>query len=135
MPERNLKVTKLNNEVAGIHLCGKDCTRVCKNCDKTRDLTVAFQKRMGKKFPYAVFESWRIEKYDHILEGLEAFNMSQSNDALMVYKCQNYEASVPREKKPKARSEQKIILACMYWDDFNGDLKAMRARIEANRAS
>lgn len=129
----HLKIIRLS-EAAGPHLCGKDCTNVCKDCTRTSDLTAAFQERMGRKFPYTILESWRIEKYDYITEGLEAFNMSNQNDAFMVLDCQNYKVSGPRLLTVnKSVADLKVGLANFYWDDFHGTLQDMRRRINSQK--
>ena len=72
------------------HLCGKNCHKVCDGCPRTHALTVSYQKRLGKKFVEAVRDSWRIEKFNFIDEGVEAFNMYWSNDAFIVLKCNKF---------------------------------------------
>lgn len=129
----NLKLIRLS-ETTGPHLCGKNCTNVCKDCPKTYDLTTSFQERIGRSFPYSVLESWRIEKYDFVTEGVEAFNMPNQNDAFVVLKCQDYEVSRPRSiAGNRTVADLKVGLANFWWDDFDGDLKAMRKRINSHK--
>ena len=129
----NLKLIRLS-ETAGPHLCGKNCTNVCKDCPKTYDLTTSFQERMGRSFPYTVLESWRIEKYDFVTEGLEAFNMFNQNDAFVVLKCQDYKVSQPRLMTVnKSVADLKVGLANFWWDDFDGTLTDMRRRIDSHK--
>lgn len=87
-PTLNLSVKP---DKLGKHACGLQCKQVCQNCPRTKDLTVAYQKRIGKKsFFDATINSWRIEKYDFIVEGLETFNMTNANDVFLVLDCKNY---------------------------------------------
>ncbi len=130
----DLKINRVDDS-NGVHLCGKNCTKVCAGCTRVRDLTVAFQLRMNKEFPYTVLDSWRIEKYDYVQEALEAFNMYQQNDGCTVYRCANYEEAPPRVSKRVSTTDLKVLLASMYWDDFSGDLREMRSRINANKTS
>ena len=116
------------------HACGGNCTMVCKGCPRTRDLTVAYQLGSGKTFTAAVKNSWRIEKYDFIQEGIEAFNMNSTNDAFIVIQCENYCTRFDPEKTFKnAKVPLTVGLAQFVWDDFNGTtLKEVRARIRKN---
>lgn len=83
---------KLNSQDAniGIHMCGRNCSKVCAGCPRTSDLTVPYQMREKKCFFDSVVSSWRIEKYNFIVEGFEAFNMDFSNDVMIVISCQSY---------------------------------------------
>ena len=125
------KLTFVGKTIAiGKHLCGVNCSMVCKGCPRTSDLTVSYQEKNGKKFAQAVLDSWRIEKYPFVSEGFEAFNMSGTSDAFIVMECTNYRE---REKKtiPHRNSPRKLILdlANFVWPDFDGDLKELRKRI------
>lgn len=116
----------------GKHACGEQCTMVCKGCPRTSDLTVAYQMRFGQKFPAAVKNSWRIEKYDFVLEGLEFFNLGQK-DACIVLQCENYLSSPTASQKPdKNLGKLKASIASFYWGDFHGDRKDMISRLRAN---
>ena len=114
----------------GTHLCGVNCTMVCKGCPRTGDLTVSHQEKNGKKWEEAVIASWRIEKYPSVLEGFEAFNMAGTSDAFIVMECANYQ-----ERKKKTTSSTKpprkliLDLANFIWPDFDGNLKELRLRI------
>lgn len=130
----DLRINRVD-ESTGTHLCGKNCSKVCNGCTRVLDLTESFQLRMGKEFPYSVLDSWRVEKYDYLKEALEAFNMDQQNDACMVYDCANYEMVEHSFPRGRPSAELKIGLASMYWEDFNGDLREMRHRINANKTS
>jgi len=118
----------------GRHACGKQCTMVCKGCPRTTALTVAYQERYGKSFREAVKDSWRIEKFDFVVEGLEAFNMNASNDAFIVLQCENYGVRFTDENAPKKTTAQLAVgLAQFVWEDFNGTtLKEVRNRIHKN---
>ena len=129
----DLKIIRMA-EMASPHLCGKNCTNVCKDCPRTTDLTASFQERMGRQFPYTILDSWRIEKYDFIPEGLEAFNMDHQNDAFMVLECQNYKFSGPRLiRSCKSVADLKLGLAYFFWDDFDGTLRDKRNRIDSQK--
>lgn len=129
----NLKIIRMS-ETGTPHLCGKNCTNVCKDCPRTTDLTTSFQERMGRQFPYTILDSWRIEKYDFVDEGLEAFNMDHQNDAFVVFGCQNYKMSGPRLLKAnKSLADLKLGLAYFFWDDFDGTLKDKRERINSKK--
>ena len=80
----------------GNHLCGKDCSKVCKGCPRTADLTLSYQIRLGKDFTTAVCDSWRIEKYQFVTEGIEAFNMGANFDAMLVMGCSCYTSRKPK---------------------------------------
>lgn len=84
----------------GLHLCGRECSKVCRGCQRTADLTVDFQKRCGKNFFEAVRASWRIEKYPFVLRGFEAFNMEEANDSFIVLACTEYAHCAPRKPNP-----------------------------------
>lgn len=115
----------------GKHACGEQCTMVCKGCPRTSDLTVAYQQRIGRRFSTAVKNSWRIEKYDFVREGLETFNMSAQNDAFIVLQCENYQV---RPVKVRLSHEtigaMKAGLASYAWDDFSGDRRDMINRLK-----
>lgn len=120
------------DDTFGTHLCGKNCSMVCKGCRRTSDLTVPYQERYGRSFIEAVKASWRIEKYDFITEGIEAFNTGSSSDALIVLECKNHKVSDPKKKSgSKSLHELKLGLAGLVWDDFDGTLTDMRNRINA----
>lgn len=119
----------------GNHLCGEQCTQVCKGCPRTRDLTVAYQQRIGKKtFRTATDKSWRIEKYDFIYEGLETFNMSNQNDAFIVFQCGNY-SSAKNTRKPSHKDIGKLKagLASFVWEDFSGNRSEMLLRLKSKK--
>lgn len=83
------------------HSCGNYCSKVCTECPRTFDLSVSYQQRLGTaSFPKAVFDSWRIEKYAFIREGLETFNMYDS-DEFIVLQCDNYISKVSSIKIEK----------------------------------
>ena len=75
----------------GEHLCACDCSMVCRGCPRTAALTVAYQQRIGCDFYTSVKNSWRIEKYTFVHEGIETFNMDTCNEAFIVLKCDNYQ--------------------------------------------
>ena len=111
----------------GPHLCGRNCTNVCKNCPRTSALTVAYQERSGKRFTQAVKDSWRIEKYPFITEGIEAFNMESSNDAFLVLSCSQYALSPARQvKQPQPGKKAILDLANFIWPDFDGSYEDLR---------
>lgn len=113
----NLHITFMKNP----HLCGLDCSRICKDCPKSRDFTVSYQLKDVKRFPIAVQKSWRIEKYPFILEGVETFNMPRFYDSHYVCACSKY---IPYESSKKISlsdiSEKKARLASLYFEDFDG---------------
>lgn len=114
----------------GTHLCGKNCTMVCNGCPRTAALTVSFQERIGKKFVEAVKNSWRIEKYPFVTEGIEAFNMDANNDAFVVLQCENYALRLRTNDTPKkSLHDLKLSIANFVWDDFDGGIADMRERI------
>lgn len=115
----------------GAHLCGKHCSQVCQGCPRTSALTVDFQeKSFEKDFVQAVKDSWRIEKYDFVFSALEAFNMENSNDACLIFNCDNFNVKTPEHGNI---TEKKLRLAGAYWDDFNShSITEMRARIREN---
>lgn len=104
VPE-NLKISNSEMNI-GTHLCGKNCPHVCKGCERTSDLTVPYQMRLRKIFYLAVEDSWRIEKYKFITEGMEAFNMGPGYDALIVLKCSCY---TPLKRIPTPDYPQNIF--------------------------
>lgn len=117
---------------AGKHACGEHCSMVCQGCPRTSDFTVASQRRYGKSFPRAIQDSWRIEKYPFVLEGIESFNMGSTSEACLIMRCNNYRTRYrgnPSGTRPN--KDAKLSLAHLYWDDFNGDYSEMRARIKA----
>ena len=116
----------------GKHLCGRNCSQVCKGCPRTNDLTAAYQQRIGKKFSAAVDASWRIEKYAFISEGIETFNMKKSNDSFIVLRCSNFYATHPMNEVRKPTVQQKLALASFYWDGFDGTRSDMLERIHQN---
>lgn len=118
----------------GKHLCGCNCSLVCNGCPKVAALTVAFQQRFGKNFPVAVRDSWRIEKYDFIREGLETFNMNSSNEAFMVLVCESFQTRSKEQRKSKATANDlKLSLANFVWEDANiTSIAEMRTRIARN---
>lgn len=91
----------LNNKEGyfSTHACGFPCSMVCNGCPRTLDLSVAYRQRLEMKFPKAVLYSWRIEKYDFVREGLETFNMFDS-DEFIVLKCDNFTSSAIKHKLP-----------------------------------
>lgn len=103
------------------HLCGLDCTRVCKDCPRTKDLTVDYQLKFCKNLTRAIYNSWRIEKYDFITEGIEIFNMKDFLDSQYVCACTKYEKStrIP-QKGLKGNHEKKLALVCLLFEDFDG---------------
>lgn len=104
----------------GTHLCGKNCSKVCAGCPRTADLTVQYQMREEKCFYEAVMNSWRIEKYDFIVEGIEAFNMECSNEALLVFKCKHYNCRDARMPKPVCDNNvQTLSLSHFIIQNFN----------------
>ena len=116
----------------GKHACGEHCSMVCKGCPRTSDFTVASQRRYGKSFPRAIQDSWRIEKYPFVLEGIESFNMGSTSEACLIMRCKNYKTRYrgnPSGTRPNR--DAKLSLAHLYWDDFNGDYNEMRRRIKA----
>ncbi len=117
----------------GKHACGQECTRVCKDCPRTKALTVAYQQRFGKSFHIAVKDSWRIEKYNFIHEGLETFNMFAQNDAFIVLQCENYQVNTTKRRMSHADvSALKLGLASYAWEDFGGTRAEMLQRLKAN---
>lgn len=75
----------------GKHLCGLSCAGACSGCARTQDLTVDYQMRFfHKEFFNAVKDSWRIEKYPFITNGIESFNMDGNTEAMIVLECKNY---------------------------------------------
>lgn len=115
----------------GRHACGEQCTMVCKGCSRTSDLTVAYQQRIGRRFSDAVKNSWRVEKYDFIREGLETFNMSTPNDAFIVFQCENYQVRpVKKQLSHEAVGALKAGLASYAWDDFAGNRSNMINRLK-----
>ena len=116
----------------GKHMCGTQCTMICKGCPRTSDLTVAYQQRFGKTFPMAVKSSWRIEKYDFIREGLESFNMNSTNDAFIVLQCESYMQAPKQKTTKKSTADLKAGLASFIWEDFHGSRAEMLARIKEN---
>ena len=104
------------------HLCAEECLRVCRGCPRTRDITVAYQQRIGKSFTQAVYNSWRIEKYDFVIEGIEAFNMGADKDAFFVFSCAAYDKKNRTCKKIDRGDIEnaKVKLASTYYEDFNG---------------
>lgn len=82
----------------GPHMCGRNCANVCRSCRRTADLTVSYQERLGKDLLEAIHNSWRIDKYPFIQEGIEAFNMESSYDAFLVFNCENYTCSKPTKR-------------------------------------
>ena len=116
----------------GKHACGEHCTMVCRGCPRTRDFTVNSQIRFGKTFARAVNDSWRIEKYPFVLEGIESFNMGTTSEACLIMSCENYKTRYkgnPSAVRPT--KDLKLNLANLYWDDFNGDYTEMRNRIKS----
>ena len=114
----------------GAHMCGKNCTKVCAGCPRTSDLTVPYQMREAKSFFEAVINSWRIEKYDFIVQGIEAFNMECSNDAMIVIECKCYNHRAPKTPKPKSVGKVQVLhLANFVWPDFDGTYDDLRRRI------
>ena len=116
----------------GVHLCGKQCTQVCKGCPRTPSLTVGYQQQtLLKDFPAAVKNSWRLERFDFVHSGIEAFNMDVANDACLIFKCDNFAT----RKTPNfvgSSVDKKLKLAGAYWEDFNGSRKEMLARIKSS---
>lgn len=120
----------------GVHLCGQNCTKVCKGCPKTYDLTVAYQERCGKSFFEAVKASWRVEKYRFIAEGIEAFNMVGSNDAFVVTCCDEFEERPPRKPTTGKPGKKAILdLANYIWPDFDGSYEELRLRINSAKST
>lgn len=116
---------------AGRHACGEHCSMVCQGCPRTSDFTVNSQRRYGKAFPKAIQDSWRIEKYPFVLEGIESFNMGSTSEACLVFKCENYKTrSKMNTYGIRPSKDAKLSLAHLYWDDFNGDYNEMRLRIK-----
>ena len=72
----------------------------------------------------AVTQSWRIEKYDFIQEGIEGFNMNGDRDSLRVISCKNYQTRNKNNSKIH-RIHQKALtnLASLYFDDFDGETR------------
>lgn len=119
----NCNVILYHNEE--FHLCGKNCSRVCVDCPRTRDLTVPYQMKFTLDKAKAVENSWRIEKYDFITEGAEGFNMNGDRDSCLVISCENYETR--NKTAPKSRLAQeklKVNLASIYFEDFDGETPA-----------
>ena len=119
----NSNVILYHNEE--FHLCGKNCSRVCVDCPRTRDLTVPYQMKFTFDKAKAVENSWRIEKYDFITEGAEGFNMNGDRDSCLVISCENYETR--NKTAPKSRLAQeklKVNLASIYFEDFDGETPA-----------
>ena len=115
----------------GKHACGEHCSMVCQGCPRTSDFTVNSQKRYGKTFSRAVHDSWRIEKYPFVLEGIESFNMGSTSEACLIFKCENYKTrSKMNTYGIRPSKDAKLSLAHLYWDDFNGDYNEMRLRIK-----
>lgn len=107
------------------HLCGQNCSRVCKDCPRTRDLTVPYQMKFTFDREKAVTKSWRIEKYDFITEGIEGFNMKNDRDSCLVIFCENYETRNKKPPKSKLAQEKlKANLASIYFEDFDGETPA-----------
>lgn len=119
----------------GKHACSEQCTQVCRGCQRTRDLTVAYQQRIGSKhlaFKTAVVKSWRIEKYDFIREGLETFNMVEQNEAFIVLQCENYRVNYNKPQQSNVTiGAMKAGLASFVWEDFSGDRTEMLLRLKA----
>lgn len=115
------------------HLCGKNCSRVCKGCPRTRDLTVSFQMRYDKTFHEAVIKSWRLEKYHFIPVGIETFNLEGSSEEMIVLACDNYVKS-SREPQPKSVGKKLVLgLANYIWEDFDGSYEDLRKRINCSK--
>lgn len=105
------------------HLCGKNCSNVCKGCPRTRDLTVPYQFRYIPNRKIAVERSWRIEKYDFITEAAESFNMTHDKDSCLVISCSNYQTK-GRQPVVLSRTElerKKVSLAALHFEDFSGN--------------
>lgn len=118
----------------GKHACSQQCTMVCKGCPRTSALTVAYQQRIGESFKASVVNSWRIEKYDFVLEGLETFNMFGQNDAFIVLRCENYQVSTTQTRlSHKNLNTLKVGLANYMWEDFNGNYIDMIKRLNVKR--
>lgn len=117
----------------GRHACAQQCSMVCKDCPRTSALTVAYQQRLGRSFKASVANSWRIEKYDFVLEGLETFNMFGQNDAFIVLKCENYQVSTTKPRRShEALGALKAGLASHMWEDFDGNYRDMIKRLKEN---
>ena len=101
------------------HLCALHCSRVCKDCPRTRDLTVAYQLKFNNHFFAAVKDSWRIEKYPFIQEGIEAFNLPKFHDTHYVCSCSKYSMyDLKKPLTPSEINEKKKNLALLYFYDF-----------------
>lgn len=118
---------------SGKHACGEHCSMVCRGCPRTSDFTVNSQIRYGKTFPRAVHDSWRIEKYPFVLEGIESFNMGATSEACLIFKCKDYKTRYKGNSSgTRPSKDAKLNLAHLYWDDFNGDYNEMRLRIKSH---
>lgn len=115
------------------HLCGKSCGNLWNDCPRARELTVFYQmNRLGRSFEVAVKESWRIEKYKFITEGLEAFNMENNRECFVVLQCKNFDEK-HKEAAPSQIKESMVLgLAGFMWPDFSGTKEELQMRIMKN---
>lgn len=95
-------------------LCGVSCKHVCEGCPRAAALSVSHQMQIisdslkwfeeSRKIRiWAIKESWRVEKYKFITEGLETFNMG-AGDMCFVMECKMYkQAEEPKEEDGNRR--------------------------------
>lgn len=81
----------------GEHLCGKCELGSETICPKIMDWFVKVFEEEGIVGPYAVRKAKRIEKYDFITDGVEAFNTSDYY--MVVTKCSKYQEAKPIQKR------------------------------------
>jgi len=93
-------------EIFGGHLCGKCEFGSETICPKIMDWFVKVFEEEGIVGPYAVKKAKRIEKYDFIVEGIEAFNTSDYY--MIVTNCSKYQHSKPNEVRQNPISRIKI---------------------------